>query len=169
MKRKLLSIVFLLAITVAANAQTHPTLLINGKDGTRTEFPTNTIRKLTFVSGKIQINTKDGITTNYELNSINYLHFKKEIAFSYQEQTLGVHFFPNPVINELYINYESRASEFLQIEIVDLQGKVLDQQTKNIQEGKNQILINVAQLPQGFYTVRVQSGTMIKTNCFIKN
>jgi hypothetical protein len=77
--------------------------------------------------------------------------------------------YPNPAINQLQINYESTEPGKVQIEIIDLHGKVVEKQILNNQNGTNHVTISVTQLPAGLYLLCFQSNNKLETFKFIKH
>jgi len=80
-----------------------------------------------------------------------------------------IKFFPNPVIDEMQINYESTSTGLLRLEIFDLQGKIVYQQMINSQNGTNNARFNVSQLCKGLYFCRLIGNDKFETVKFIKN
>ena len=80
-----------------------------------------------------------------------------------------VKLYPNPVINQLQINYESTEPGKIQIEIIDMHGKVWDQLIQSSQSGTNHASISLVQLPAGLYLFSLQSSNKHKIIKFIKN
>jgi hypothetical protein len=77
--------------------------------------------------------------------------------------------YPNPVIDQLQMCYETLQEGSVQAEIIDFQGRILYRQTINCQEGTNQAIIPVAQLQRGLYLFRLQNGKNVETVKFLKN
>lgn len=76
----------------------------------------------------------------------------------------GFSVYPNPVIDELNINCSS-AKGNMQIELLDMQGKVVLSKTI---EAANQYNINVSNLSKGFYICRLIQGSTVETSKIIK-
>jgi uncharacterized protein (TIGR02145 family) len=76
---------------------------------------------------------------------------------------------PNPVVNDIQINYESSNSGQLQLEIVDFQGRLQIKEYINIQSGANSKNISVANLQKGIYICRILNANKSESVKFIKN
>jgi uncharacterized protein (TIGR02145 family) len=76
--------------------------------------------------------------------------------------------YPNPVISELHISFETPKSGEVQAEIIDLLGKVLYRQIINSQNGTNRVSIPVIKLPTGLYLFRLQTCNQSETIKFYK-
>ena len=168
-KRLKLSAVLLLGLGLTGLAQNK--LYVKEKAGTQTAFVLSDVRKLTFPSGSIIVNKNDGNTSTYALSNIRYLNFTDlsvGVSQFANQETGNIILFPNPVTDELKINFQSAGKWNLQIDIIDIQGKVLHQENISSQTGINFFTINIAQLPQGLYLCRLQNGNKVETIKFIK-
>ena len=90
-------------------------------------------------------------------------------GFKTNEKQSKVSVFPNPVNNQLILNYKGEYSEML-IEIVDILGnKVIEIPTEKILEKNKNITINVNSLETGIYIIHVkQNGKYIYSEKLIK-
>ncbi|TAF67483.1 MAG: T9SS C-terminal target domain-containing protein [Cytophagales bacterium] len=79
---------------------------------------------------------------------------------------LNIVIFPNPTADYLYINSTNHAMDNLKITIVDLQGNVLIESTKN--SHTDTFSLDVRQLKAGNYQMLVQSGKQIFQKRFLK-
>ena len=75
--------------------------------------------------------------------------------------TSNLSIYPNPANEEVHVTFEQFA-EFMNIELIDATGRVLNNQVSN-QMGANLITFNVANLSSGFYTVRLTSSNVSET------
>ena len=170
MKLKL-SALLLLCIGLAG-AQAQSTLYVKEKAGTQTAFALSDVRKLTFPTGNVIVNKNDGNTNTYALSGIRYLNFTDlsvGVSQFANKESDNMILFPNPAMDELKVSFQSSETGNLQIDIMDVQGKVLQQQTISSQNGTNLFAINIAQLPQGLYLCRLQNGNKLETIKFLKN
>jgi hypothetical protein len=169
LKKAKLCALFLIGIGLTS-LQAQSMMYVKDKDGTQTAYTLSSIRTLTFLSGNMQVNKNDGTSGTYSLSNINNLSFKEPTGVSQisAQQAVDMHLFPNPVIDELKISYKSSKTEIAQIEIFDLQGKVLYRQTKTSLSGTNLATFNVAQLPLGTYICRLQNGNNSVSVKFMK-
>ncbi len=67
--------------------------------------------------------------------------------------------FPNPSSGPLTIRYHSQQAETVQIQVVDLLGRVVRQQSHAAQSGQNIVEMNVETAPIGLYLLRLQRET----------
>jgi Zn-dependent metalloprotease len=65
---------------------------------------------------------------------------------------------PNPVIDQLSIDFTAKTATKAQVSIVNLLGATLAVKEYQLNEGKNQLNIGLQSLPSGTYLVRVQAG-----------
>ncbi|MBP9082724.1 MAG: T9SS type A sorting domain-containing protein [Bacteroidia bacterium] len=70
---------------------------------------------------------------------------------------------PNPTDQFIYITFEDRSNKYAEILILDVAGRILSQGTSNADTR-----IDVSQLPDGLYLVRVIRGNKIETMKFLK-
>lgn len=162
----------LLLGTGLAGLQAQSSMNVKENSGTQTSYTLTGIRQLTFPIGNMLVTKTDGSTNTYTLSSIRYLNFTNlttAVSQEVNQANSGSVLFPNPVIDQLQISYESLNAGNVQLEIMDVQGKILYQQTINCQTGTNLAIIPVSQLSVGIYLCRVQSNDKIEINKFIKN
>ena len=170
-KKVKLSAILLLGLGLAGT-QAQSTLYVNTHSGTQTPFTLSSIKKLTFESGSMTVNKTSGSIDSYLLTDMRYLNFTDlttGVSLTDKAESSDMLLYPNPVIDQLQINYESLKIENVQVEIVDLQGRVLHQQTIISQNGTNQLKISVSQLSKGLYVCRFKSDDKIEIIKFIKN
>lgn len=146
-------------------------LYVNEKTGTVTPYLLSSLRKLTFYSSNLVINKNNGNLSSFGLNSISSINFESNSTDIKPLEIQGVSNFilyPNPVVDQLHINYESIKTANVQLEIIDFMGSILQKKILSIQSGINQVIISVNQLPKGIYICRLQNGNKIETTKFIK-
>lgn len=169
-KTKLSTILLFLGAGLTA-VQAQVSMNVKENTGTQTSYALTNIRKLTFPTGNMLVTKTDGSTNTYALSGIRYLNFTDlttSIAKDIQANS-NMMLYPNPVTDRLQISYESLKVGRVQVEIMDVQGKILYQQTINCQNGPNQAIIPVSQLSEGLYICRVQSDDKIEMSKFFKN
>ncbi len=67
---------------------------------------------------------------------------------------------PLPASKMMNISFSSKEKNNTKLEIVDLQGKKVQEKTITVTEGQNQFSIDVSELKNGIYIVRFTNGTM---------
>ena len=75
---------------------------------------------------------------------------------------------PNPVVDELTIEFEAAEAGLYQLEVVDLTGKALLRNEHNVISGNNTIRLNVSQIPSGLYYTRLTNKESNFTVKFVK-
>lgn len=75
--------------------------------------------------------------------------------------------FPNSVKDKMTVTYSLEETTDVQLYIIDITGKMLQQYTQNGTETQ-QVNMNVSQLSSGFYFIRLVSGDIAMTKKFIK-
>jgi hypothetical protein len=153
-----------------AGLQAQNTMFVNERSGTQTPYAFTSINKLTFASDNMTVNKKDGSTSIYALTDIRYLNFgiTTAIAEISGEKGNDILLFPSPVKDQLHIRYESKTTGNVQLQILNVQGKFIYQQTLCSLYGTNYLTIPVTKLEHGMYMCRLQNGSKIETAKFIK-
>lgn len=77
-----------------------------------------------------------------------------------EEKVVDIEVYPNPANSSLFIK---GTTDIIKSEIFDAQGKLIQTESTNNQ------LIDVSHLPQGYYTIRIQTNSTTSTKKFIKN
>lgn len=78
---------------------------------------------------------------------------------------LGLSVYPNPVIEELTLTSQSANKGIMQVEFINMQGQVILSKTIG---ATNQLKINVSNLSNGMYLVRLIQGSTVETSKFYK-
>jgi hypothetical protein len=162
----------LLGISLSS-LQAQNALFVKENSGVQTPYSLTSIKKLTFASGNIIVNKNDGNANSYSLTNIRNLTFGKDGSTSISQVSTDKNntlmLYPNPVIDQLHVQYVSVVSENVQLQIVDMQGKIILKQSIDNKPGINNATIPVSQLQHGVYLCRLQNGTKLKTIKFLKN
>jgi len=75
--------------------------------------------------------------------------------------------YPNPVVEMASIELDIDTKGILNIQVVDLTGKIINSQETRVVEGFNKLDINLAYLNTGTYIIKAVSGNQIFTSKFI--
>lgn len=75
--------------------------------------------------------------------------------------------FPNPASTELTLDVPVTEEVSTQIAVFDMAGKLVLQKTDALSKGNSQTKLNVSQLPNGVYLLRVQNGNYIENRKFV--
>jgi len=96
--------------------------------------------------------------------------YSRIIAVTIEEEAKPVMSFrPNPVYDNMAIDYNSPLDGEISIEIYDIVGhKMLQESNLPIDQGDNNILLNVKDYPSGMYILRVKQGSHASTKRFLK-
>ena len=77
-----------------------------------------------------------------------------------KQEVVNLRVYPNPIVNEAYIDFEVEDNTQVSIDVYDLSGrKVMSNLIGNFQEGSHQASFSVEGLRSGTYIVKVQVGS----------
>ncbi len=76
--------------------------------------------------------------------------------------------FPNPVTDKLSITYFSNKTEQIQVEMLDLQGKLIEQENENAIAGQNDYQLEMSNKPAGIYFIKISTDKGIYNNKIVK-
>jgi hypothetical protein len=76
--------------------------------------------------------------------------------------------YPNPVINTLNIDIFANENKNTQIQIINTAGQIVFTTNQSLYNGPNNISLDVNNLPQGVYFVRINANSNYEINKFIK-
>ncbi|MBL0343520.1 MAG: T9SS type A sorting domain-containing protein [Bacteroidetes bacterium] len=93
------------------------------------------------------------ISTNYALTHIEEPTALSEILHSDE----GFQLFPNPVAETLNIAFKKADTGNCKIKIIDITGRIIQEQT--IEGVENRVVVNLVNLADGIYFVKVSKGT----------
>lgn len=167
--RRLLSLLLLLATGLTGlQAQS---LYVRDNSGTQINFALTDIRAITFPQSKVEVNKTDGSTSSFSFSDIQYLSFSNfttDVNLIADRQQAGLQLYPNPVSNRLRITFGSEKNGYVQLSVINLQGKVLQKQNIACYEGANIAEMPVSGLKQGIYLFRFQNREKTETIKFLK-
>jgi hypothetical protein len=169
--KQIIAILFIVSVLAIAQLQAQ-TLYVNQTNGSQNSFPINEIRKLTFSGGTVMsVIETSGSSSNFQLKNLSDMMFTNKYTSVSQNavQENNILLFPNPVTTEFQLSYQTAEAGNLQLDIINIQGKVVLQQNLITQIGMNIFPINVMQLQEGLYVCRIQNGSRFENLKFIKN
>jgi len=143
-----------------SSLQAQNALVVKEKSGVQTPFTLSGLRKLTFPTSSMTVDKTDGSTSTFALStirSLNYSDLLNPISPMVKKERNNLTLYPNPVIDQLQMSYETLKEGSVQVEIIDFQGRILHRQTISSQAGTNQATIPVAQIQKGLYLFRLQN------------
>ena len=88
--------------------------------------------------------------------------------FMASKNSSSISLYPNPANDNITVLIESTKTANTQLEIIDLQGKVVFVQNTTAQIGITSIAIPVSNLNQGYYVCRIQQDGVVNFVKFIK-
>lgn len=72
------------------------------------------------------------------------------------QTSVSANIYPNPVKNNLFLNYQSSIDELVEISIVDLSGKVFLDARESMRKGSNNLTFDVSTLTHGIYIMKLR-------------
>jgi hypothetical protein len=173
MKLKKLKVTILLLLCVVFNTLiAQDTIFVKSNNRNISPYLISTLQSFTFPTGSIQVNKLDGTNSSFLTSSINKLFFGKIVTtgFSDTEYLLNeLSLYPNPVLDQLQIEYLSTTLSLGEISILDINGKVvLEEKIINV-IGENKQIIDISALTLGIYLCRINSGNKMNISKFIKS
>jgi hypothetical protein len=73
-------------------------------------------------------------------------------------ENISLNMFPNPVNDILHIEYFSLVNENIQIIVMDISGKIIYEQSKNILAGEQHLDIDISTWSSGYYLLNISNG-----------
>ncbi len=71
---------------------------------------------------------------------------------------MSIAFYPNPVRDKFFLEFNLKNNERIPVAILDLNGKILLENTLTVDAGIRKVEMNVGQLPAGTYVCRIQTS-----------
>lgn len=149
----------------AANAQS---MYVKESNGMQTAYSLVDIRKMNFSSGNLTITKMDNSNSIIALNSLKYISFtdySTTISEYTKEVPTEIKVYPNPIFNELNIDFSGTNILNGKICILSIEGKLIKTQQLL---GSASLTIDMSNIPQGVYLCRFSNEKEIKTIKIIK-
>jgi hypothetical protein len=162
-------LVFFIDVSGLSGLKAQNTMIVKETDQ-QTSYALKSIRKLTFAGGEMIITQTGGNYPRYGLTSVSSLDFisvSTDILHPAKQKSTFV-LYPVPVTDQLRIRYEQKKGGIAQVEIADMQGRIVYRQVVHNQSGNGEETINLSQLAKGLYLCRLQHGDQIETCSFLK-
>ncbi len=122
--------------------------------------PLSTAWDLSKISLVAMVNYSGATSGDYEIlqaEEVKLLNLITSIDKQTVSNTLDI--FPNPTSQETYINFSLTSNEQVRLEVVDVTGKLMISENFGVMaKGKQQLIVNAAQLENGFYFVNLRVG-----------
>jgi len=84
------------------------------------------------------------------------------------ERVTGLRAFPNPVSEQLTMEFDARSQEVYRISILTLDGREVQSAAAQMHVGRNQTTFDTRNLEEGMYLLRLQTGSEVRTLKFVK-
>ncbi len=112
--------------------------------------------------GATRINASNAINCEYQSIAFEYTTDDFE---SDKDLYIGeMHLFPNPAKDNVVIEFNSITSKTVQVEMINIIGQTMNQQSWTLENGINRLELNILEFPTGSYFLRV----MDSKNCITK-
>ncbi len=126
-KQKLVMLLFLFfAINFNTFSQN---LVVNLINNTTQTFAISNIKSIKFQSSLMILKENNGTITSWDITNINNYSFTSVLAIDdniFVEKT-SLTIFPNPATNLVNIQFDSNLNSIIKIEIIDINGRIIDQ------------------------------------------
>lgn len=100
---------------------------------------------------------QDGAYTYSDIEHVNVI-----------EKEMNVSLYPNPVLNDLHVDFISDSPKNLKIQVCDISGHVLSEMNYSSMKGNNTYQLPLEHLQAGIYFLRFQAGSQNTVKRFIK-
>lgn len=107
---------------------------------------------------QVQANCADGVSKSEFTESFEFSSYCVVVSTNDLAEQFEISVLPNPFREELVINLEGNVAGTALIQLVDLSGRILHQQSTDIFSGRQSLLLdNLSDIPDGVYVVSVQT------------
>ncbi len=110
-----------------------------------------------------------GWNTNSDPTSITKLYINESLVFTTQVvNEVDFHLYPNPIVtNEINLIFQTEQFENLEWRILDINGRILNQNIEKAYTGENTIPIDLSSLPKGTYFIHLKKGDQLGIQQFV--
>jgi hypothetical protein len=81
---------------------------------------------------------------------------------AHYDQHINFSVFPNPVENASTLSFYLNSATPYTLDIIDMNGKLLQTSKHTATQGLNQQSINTSEMANGMYFIRLQTGTTVR-------
>lgn len=131
------------------------------------------VKKFTYDNEDMNLFLNDGTILTIDLNDLSYFNYKSPTGVENTLDvlnSLGLNLFPNPVSDNININYSLTKNDKVLIELLSFDGKLVDIIFEgNQSEGKQYVDSSLQSLPSGNYFIKISSTSFQITKKVIKN
>ncbi len=140
-----------------ANNPNGPTFTTQAGVWTQKSFPVSQLGSSTIRRIQFKNYTAYGVTAYFD--DIQLLSLNSARLGQPEDPTNSMLVFPNPTTGQVTVQYQTTAAESVQLEVVDLLGRVVQQQTEQAEAGDNTFRMELKSKAAGLYLIRLQSQT----------
>ncbi len=170
MKQRRIKFQILLALLVSTSfvAQAQNQLIVTLTNGQTDAFNVSDIRSIKFANNTMKLTENSGTQSSWPMADISQYAFSD--ATSIGQNTLAgsdqTRIFPNPVSDNLSIEYRTSVESKIAIELLDYTGKVLRTVYSGMHQGKVTYTWK-SDLPAGIYLCRIASKQKSTSKTFV--
>lgn len=156
----------LMLTSYVSRAQTQ--LIVTLTNGQTDAFNVSDIRSVKFVNNTMNLTENNGSQSSWNIDNVSQYAFSDAITIvpSIESTSDQVKIFPNPVSDNLSVEYWSLRTGKISIELLDLNGKVVRSVFDGMHQGK-QTYTWTKDLPRGYYLCRIVSASKSITKPFV--
>jgi len=163
--KRILIVLWCFCLFLSGTAQT---IRLTEKNGNSTRIAMNQLRTLTFSAGNLLLNLKSGTPFSFPIADVQSLKFLPQTLDNKSIlQNTSFSLFPNPATDYITLNFSGNKSENVMVEIVNLQGSVLSQNSYNA-ISNCKYSMSLSALRAGMYICRFICGNEVSSIRFIK-
>jgi|688.fasta_scaffold218063_1 hypothetical protein len=169
---KLLTIaIFFLGQTIISNAQS---MQVNFVDQTHTQYNLSDIVRINYQNDSIKLTLVDESTYIWSIISArSFQFFNGNVSMDKilnEINSINIQIFPNPTNDMIYVTLKSNKTEFIEIDIFDMQGRyVMSAFNGPFDEQSNPITVHTNNLRNGQYQFTFKTSKFLKTKSLIIN
>ena len=156
---KTILILLILLTSIGLNAQN---LIVKLKNSAIESFPLDEINSLKFGQSSLKLYKIDGTIITFDIFDFENYFFNNTLSVDSKLnlKNSDLKLFPNPTTNLLNIQYTSKVSSLITIEILDANGKLIQQVYEGNHEGER-IYKWFNEVPKGNYYCRIITDNKI--------
>ena len=170
MKKTRRVIQFAFALLILTNTISHAQsqLTVSLTNGLTDAFYVSDIRSIKFINNTMNITENNGTQSSWPIVDIIEYSFKGSNSIGQTSESTSnyLNIFPNPVSDQLSMEYWSLNESKITIELLDVSGKIVRSVFEGFHQGKK-IYTWTKDLPSGMYLCRIVSKNKSITKPFV--
>ncbi|HPH81406.1 MAG TPA: T9SS type A sorting domain-containing protein [Flavobacteriales bacterium] len=156
-KQLLFQCVLILLVITSTVIQAQNQLIVSLTTGQSDAFYVSNVRSIKFLNNNMIVTENNGVQSSWGIDDITDYTFKSANAIGSAESIKNqLSIFPNPVSDQLSMEYWSIKEDKITIELVDINGKHVRSLFEGMHQGKHTYTWT-NDLPSGMYVCRVVS------------